>query len=50
MHRLASISDDRDMQPRTKEGHHPKSSFAVILSIVLDRHGGFPIQVRDAFE
>ncbi len=33
-----------------KERHHPKSSLAVILSIVLDRHGGFPIEVRDAFE
>jgi len=33
-----------------QERHHPKSSLAVILSIVLDRHGGFPIEVRDAFE
>ena len=32
VHRLASIGDDGDMQPRTEERHHPKSSRAVILS------------------
>ena len=38
------------MKPGTQERHHPNSSPAIILSVVLDRHRGFPIEVRDAFE
>jgi hypothetical protein len=42
MHGVAAIRDDRDMKPGTP--------LAIVLSVIFDRDGGFPIEVRYALE